>query len=155
MTTEKQIEANRQNAKLGGVKTPEGKAISRYNALKHGLLSKEVLLEGEDEESLIELRKKLYRELKPASEIEIILIDRIVTNIWRLKRAMRVEREMIIDDCKEDWPPNSKKKNLGEAFNYNFINYDSYGKFIRYETSIERGIYRALSELKKVQSARK
>ena len=43
MTTEKQVKANRENAKKGGVKTPEGKAVVRYNALKHGLLSKEVL----------------------------------------------------------------------------------------------------------------
>jgi hypothetical protein len=156
MTTEKQIKANRENAKKGGVKTPEGKAIVRYNALKHGLLSKEVLLEGEDEKSLVELRKKLYRELKPASELELILVDRIVANTWRLKRAIRVEREMIIDDCnEEDWQGNIKKKNLGEAFSYDFVNYDTYGKFIRYETSIERGIYRALHELQRIQSARK
>ena len=34
-TSQKQIEANRENAKLGGVKTEEGKAVSRYNAIKH------------------------------------------------------------------------------------------------------------------------
>jgi len=51
-TSQKQLEANRQNAKLGGVKTEEGKAVSKYNALKHGLLSKEVLLKGEDEKVL-------------------------------------------------------------------------------------------------------
>ncbi len=47
MTSEKQIEANKENGKLGGVKTDEGKAVSKYNAIKHGLLSKEVLLEDE------------------------------------------------------------------------------------------------------------
>lgn len=34
--SQKQIEANQKNAKLGGVKTEEGKAVSKYNALKHG-----------------------------------------------------------------------------------------------------------------------
>jgi len=53
MTTQQQIEANRQNAKLGGVKTEEGKEISKYNALKHGLLSKEVLLEKRTNEALL------------------------------------------------------------------------------------------------------
>ena len=38
--SEKQLQANRENAQKGGVKTPEGKAIVKYNALKHGLLAK-------------------------------------------------------------------------------------------------------------------
>lgn len=155
MTTQQQIEANRQNAKLGGVKTEEGKEISKYNALKHGLLSKEVLLSTEDEKDLVGLGKRLKAELKPASEIEQVLVDRIIANFWRLKRAMRVEREMIEDDCKdEDWQGNVKQKTLGEAFSYDFVNYDTYGKFIRYETSIERGIYKALHELQRIQAAR-
>ena len=58
--SQKQLEANRQNAKLGGVKTEEGKAISKYNAIKHGLLSKEVLLEGEDETKLIGLKSLTF-----------------------------------------------------------------------------------------------
>ena len=156
MTTEKQIKANRENAKKGGVKTPEGKAVVRFNALKHGLLSKEVLLGNEEEKDLVGLCRRLKAELKPASEIEQVLVDRIVANFWRLRRAMRVEREMIEDDCEdEDWKGNIKQKTLGEAFSYDFTNSDTYGKFIRYETSIERGIYRALHELQRIQSARK
>ena len=49
MTSEKKIEANRQNErKSTGPKSPEGKAAVRLNALKHGLLSQQVLLPGED-----------------------------------------------------------------------------------------------------------
>ncbi len=44
VTTDKKAEANRQNAlKSSGPKTPEGKEAVRLNALKHGLLSKDVL----------------------------------------------------------------------------------------------------------------
>jgi len=98
--SEKQLEANRQNAKLGGVKTEEGKAISRFNAIKHGILSKEILLTSEDENSLLELGKNLRSELKPQTEIELLLIDRIVANTWRLRRALKAEKEMIICDTK-------------------------------------------------------
>ncbi len=54
MTSKKQADANRRNARDStGPKTPEGnpegKAIVRYNATKHGLLSRAVLLPGEDE----------------------------------------------------------------------------------------------------------
>lgn len=47
----KQVEASRQNAKLDGVKIEQDKTVSKYNALKHGGLSQEVLLEGEDKKS--------------------------------------------------------------------------------------------------------
>ncbi|MHC4085949.1 MAG: hypothetical protein ACYSWZ_12360 [Planctomycetota bacterium] len=42
--SQKQLEANKKNAQKGGVKTTEGKAIVKYNALKHGLLAKEVVV---------------------------------------------------------------------------------------------------------------
>ncbi len=57
--SQKQLEANRQNAKLGGVKTEEGKAVSKYNALKHGILSQEVLLESENEKRYKKITKEL------------------------------------------------------------------------------------------------
>ncbi len=147
MASEEQIEANRQNALLGGVKTEEGKAISRFNAIKHGILSQEVLLEGEDKISLIELGKRLRAELKPETELELLLIDRITANTWRLKRALKGEKEMIAHDTENE-------KDFGSALSYDFANYDSYGKFTRYETSLERGIYRALHELQRIQSVR-
>ena len=53
--SDKQLEANRKNAKLGGVKTEEGKEVSRLNALKHGLLSEVILLPEEDEDALLKL----------------------------------------------------------------------------------------------------
>ncbi len=151
MTTEKQIEANKENAKLGGVKTEEGKAISRYNAIKHGILCEDILIKGEDENSLIELGKKMRAELKPETEIELLLVDRIIASTWRLKRALKGESEMIECDIKGLFGSN---KNFGEALSYDFANYDSYGKFVRYETSLERSIYKALHELQRLQATR-
>ena len=151
--SKKQLEANRKNAKLGGVKTEEGKAVSKYNAIKHGLLCKDVLLDDEKEQELLELEKRIRSELKPANEMELLLVDRITANAWRLKRAIRIESEMIEDDRKSSF--SEKKKSLGEVFSYDFVNHDTYGKFTRYEASIERGIYKALHELQRIQSARK
>jgi hypothetical protein len=49
MTTERQIEANRQNAHAStGPRTPEGKAKVSRNPEKHGLFSRQVVIEGED-----------------------------------------------------------------------------------------------------------
>ncbi len=46
-TTRKKIEANRHNAKKST--GPKNTSLTRYNALKHGILSKEILLDGYDE----------------------------------------------------------------------------------------------------------
>ena len=153
MTTEKQIEANRENAKLGGVKTEEGKAVSRYNAIKHGLLSEEVLLDGEDEIKLIEMGKKLRAELEPQAELELLLVDRITANVWRLKRVMQMEREMMENSRKGTFGGSLSK--LGQTLtHYDIAHNDIYGKLIRYESSIERGIYKALHELQRMQATR-
>jgi len=154
-TSQKQIEANRENGKLGGVKTDEGKAVSRYNAIKHGILSKEVLLEGEDESVLIEIGKKLRAELQPQTELELVLIDRITANVWRLRRVMKIENEMMDHDrFTTDYMGKPVEKSLGEALNYDFSHNDTYGKLIRYEVSIEKGIYKALHELQRLQATR-
>jgi len=80
MTSDKKAEANRRNAlKSTGPKTPEGKAAVRLNALKHGLLSQNILLPGEDEEALKELDEHLRNELQPVGELENLLVDRIIS----------------------------------------------------------------------------
>ena len=155
MATEKQIKANQDNGKLGGVKTEEGKAVSKYNALKHGLLSKEVLLDGEDEAKLIEIGRRLRTELEPQTELELVLVDRITANVWRLRRVMQIEREMMDDDQSDlGFGLSEGKRTLGAALSFDFGNKDTYGKLIRYESSIERGIYKALHELQRLQASR-
>src|SRR5581483_10830012 len=49
MSTLRQIEANRRNSQLStGPRTPEGKAVSRFNALKSGVNAKAQVIPGED-----------------------------------------------------------------------------------------------------------
>ena len=92
MTSEKQAEANRRNAlKSTGPKTPEGKDAVRLNALKHGLLSQEVLVPGEDEAALRELSERVSAELRPVGELEDLLAEQIIAAFWRLRRLRRVE----------------------------------------------------------------
>ena len=92
MTSDKQAKANRRNAsKSTGPKTPEGKAAVRHNAVKHGLLSKDVLLPGEDESVLQELGDALRAELQPEGFLESLQVEEIILNYWRLRRLRRVE----------------------------------------------------------------
>ncbi len=66
--TEAQIAASRLNgAKSRGPITDEGKAISSQNSLRHGLLAKMVLIEGESETAFRQLSESLHRAFAPAS----------------------------------------------------------------------------------------
>ncbi len=49
MTTQMQIETNRRNSRRStGPKTRTGKAASKMNAVKHGLLAEQVVVRGEN-----------------------------------------------------------------------------------------------------------
>lgn len=151
--SDKQLEANQKNAQLGGVKTEEGKAISRYNAIKHGLLCSSILLEVENEEELLEVSKKFRSYYKPANELENILLDRAISCLWRIKRAITAEKEYINEEMKETgW--NGRIKSLGTVIHIDLINHDTLTKYQRYETSLERSMLKALHELERMQAKR-
>ena len=98
MISEKQIAANRQNAFLStGPKTAEGKARSSKNALKHGIMSQEVLLPWESEKDLEAFGKRLRADLAPVGELEFLLADRIISTAWRLRRCLKVESAVLAD----------------------------------------------------------
>jgi ASC-1-like (ASCH) protein len=138
----------------GGPKTEEGKAISKYNAVRHGLLSKEVLVDGEDKKVLSSLEMSLYETLSPAGTLEELLVDRVVANVWRLRRAIAVERNTM-EYLKEDSYPmvdfggNTEKKSLKDM-----LDNESIENILRYETTIERSMYKALHELERLQAKR-
>ncbi len=103
MTSDKQADANRRNAlKSTGPKTPEGKNAVRLNALKHGLLSQELLLPEEDEAALMGLAERLMADLQPEGALETLLVEDIIVAHWRLRRFRRVETDMFARQLYED-----------------------------------------------------
>lgn len=96
----KQALANRENAKKStGPKTAQGKQAASWNALKHGMLAKAVLLNvgefEEDPEELTHLLEELQADLKPEGMLEKILVEKIATCYWRLRRVMKAEQGEI------------------------------------------------------------
>ncbi len=154
MTSDRKAEANRRNAlKSTGPKTPEGKAAVRLNALKHGLLSREVLLPGEDEDALRELAESLRAELQPIGELEDVLVDRITSLLWRLRRLGRVEAGIFARELNERIR-DPDTSTLGLAFIRDANGANAFSKLSRYETTMERGLYKALHEVQRLQTAR-
>jgi hypothetical protein len=140
----------------GGPKTNEGKAVSKYNAVKHGLLSKEVFLDGEEQEALNELTGSLYEALDPQGKLEEILVDRIVSNVWRLRRALIVERSTMEwhQNDFDLFPIGQSDEQQDRKSVRDILDNDSIEKILRYETTIERSTFRALHELERLQAKR-
>jgi hypothetical protein len=90
-------EASRKNgAKSRGPRTAEGKARSARNALKHGLRAqKHVVLAEEDGREFKALVAAFIEELSPVGALQAVLAQRIAVAAWRLKRADRIEAELL------------------------------------------------------------
>ncbi len=230
MTRQAKARANRLNARRStGPKSSIGKLRSSFNACKHGLLSRVgVLVPGERSADYRDFEAALRADLAPQGELEALLVDRIVTCAWRLRRLLRVEagvfavghHEQVMEkatrvarlaldpghempvgvsveleqldeadeqeagcDTPEPGTPAAYRAQVlreqraecfgaldqrtgaanalhrqpalsGRAFIQEAANADTFTKLARYEAAIERGMYRALHELQRLQAAR-
>ena len=94
MATEKQQAANRRNAEQStGPITEAGKAASRWNAMRHGLTARHVLLPGEDPDEFAAFCAAYLEELQPVGVIEAMLTDEVIALSWRLGRAGWIEAD--------------------------------------------------------------
>jgi len=96
MSSLRRIEASRANgARSKGPVTPEGKKRSAMNAMRHGLLSDVVVLEGEGEENFQLLLEQHVERLQPADGVEYALVEEMAAAYWRLHRNWAMEKRMI------------------------------------------------------------
>ena len=109
MVSEKQEQANIKNAQLStGPVTPEGKVVVALNAVKHGIFAKDLVIAAgdgrEDELEYHELLADLKKDLVPVGRMEMLLVEKIAVNYWRLRRLVRYETGEIrgrLDDFRE------------------------------------------------------
>ena len=79
MTSPKQVDANRRNAKRSiGPKTMVGKVLSKLNAVKHGLTSDTIVIRGESAENFDAMRDELVKEFAPATVLASQYVERLV-----------------------------------------------------------------------------
>lgn len=189
MISPKQIAANRRNAKKStGPSTPHGKSKVSLNAFKHGLLAKETVLPWENHDDFRQFEAHMTTSLNPEGALETILVDRITSITWRLRRAGRIETgilaqlrysmhyEMLVARKNATQSENEYQKWLDSAedslkiqiedaiqsmsdlpeLGRIFIDCaDSISTLNRYETGLERSLFKALHEFQRIQAARK
>jgi hypothetical protein len=92
MTSFRQIEANRRNArKSTGPITEEGKQRSRCNAVRHGLTAETVIGGLEDAEAYQAFEAIIIADYDAQSAVERELVLRLASLLWRLRRATIME----------------------------------------------------------------
>jgi len=92
MSTTRQIEANRRNARLStGPRTPQGKAAVSLNSLRHGLRARRVVLPGEKQEDFQRLCDDLEAEWQPQSRTEQFYLEQMAASWWKLARMEATE----------------------------------------------------------------
>ena len=98
--SERKVQANRRNGiRSTGPKTERGKRTVARNAIKHGVLAREVVITaGDGEESLEEFNdsvQQLCEYYKPVGFVEESLVQTIATCWWRKARVIRAENGEI------------------------------------------------------------
>jgi hypothetical protein len=139
----------------------------------------------------------LHAQFEPSGELEQLLVDRITSCAWRLRRVLQVEAGLfvarlkyaitlepkqaadeqllalqeaiqrppgVVDDDRHSPAAHSAPEpdglrtealgTLGRAFGIDARETNAFSKLARYESNIERALFRALRELQSLQSAR-
>ena len=98
MATRKQIAANRKNAKQAtGPKTIAGKSASSRNAIKFGILCRNLFrLPWEDPMEFRSMSVCLFDELQPQGPREHFLVEHIFSLVWRLRRAAIADAGILL-----------------------------------------------------------
>lgn len=149
MTTQRQIESNRLNAQQStGPKSLEGKTVVSKNPLKHGVFSRQVVLEGESKQEFEALKIEFYEQFCPEGLLEQLFCERALAAAWRLLRVTQME-SMLINYAASGSCSNGIIEVLGGSQG------DELALLSRYEISLEKILFRSLAELKALQAEKR
>jgi hypothetical protein len=144
-------ENNQTTIPKAGVKTPEGKAISRYNAQKHAIL-RETATEYEkaDVETIY---NELSESFKSINRLQELFIEIIASNVLRLQRIAKAEAELIKEAMSPEVGMMLEPTN-GKVYQpkVSSIIMEKLSLYSRYQTATENRIYRSLIILKQFQN---
>ena len=103
MSSERKIEANRENAQSStGPKTEEGKAQSAQNARQHGLSSATLFIPEGRQDEFKALYSAYYDEIRPIGEMQTSYFEQLAHAAWNLNiaRMLLVRALNDLDDKK-------------------------------------------------------
>jgi hypothetical protein len=153
--------ARANGAKSKGPITPEGKAISSRNGLRHGIASRHVVLPDESVDSYLALHRSYVEQFEPQTKVELDLVSIMSTAQWRMRRLLSIEthylahetdtRRDIIRRFVDNPDPH---KSLAWTFN-SVSGGTALPLLTRYESSLQRTFERALKQLQLLRAGSK
>jgi hypothetical protein len=153
--TESQLKANRQNAQHStGPRSEEGRARTRFNAVRHGLRSKSALLPSENPEEYYNLKAELTAEWKPQGPTEEFQVEQMLQHQWRLRRIAIMEQDLFVESFEGSFGEEEFDANIPGALTAALGN-NKFTLLTRYENSARRAYHKALAELRSLQSERR
>ena len=163
-TSEARTRANQLNAQRStGPKTPEGKARSRANALKHGLTGEGIVLPEQDAAEVERLSLAFRDELQAEGEVGHALARRMAVMAVRMdqcvdrenaERSGRVRQALAEFEPPEGVDPAEAERLRLEAARLALFDPSPEACLARkYEAAAERCFFRSLKELRQLQKA--
>ena len=140
------IQATKEQQARGGVKTSEGKAVSRYNAQKHAIL-RETITDYEKADA-----EQIYNEfaeaMSPSGRLQELLIETLASNSIRLLRIAKAEAEFIKQALDS---PLSDIDIGGYNPKVDSVAIERLELYSRYQTATENRIHRSIILLRALQ----
>jgi len=137
MSTEARIAANQQNADLStGPTTQPWKDAICFNAFRHGLAGRFLILPHEDRHEFQEIYFGLKQEHHPSTPTGHLLVERMAEHWWLAQRALYLQQLSFgeSETCEDP-------KQLA--------------LYLRYQTTHDRGFHKCLNELLKLRAQKR
>ena len=153
--------ARANGAKSRGPVTPEGRAASSRNSLRHGFAAKSVVLPTESQEDFQSLLDSYVDQFDPQGGVEMDLIQTMAAARWRLRRICSIETTLLdkemtrnAKDIRREFNNPDDAGRLARVFRDLANHGQSLALLMRYEGALNRSYDRAFKQLLLLQAHR-
>jgi hypothetical protein len=153
--------ARANGAKSHGPVTPQGRAASSRNSLRHGFAAASVVLPTESQEDFQSLLDSYTDQFHPQGGVEIDLIQTMAAARWRLRRICSIETTLLdkemtrnAKDIRREFNNPDDAGRLAWVFRDLANHGQSLALLMRYEGALNRSYDRAFKQLILLQSTR-
>lgn len=156
----RRMKTKQNNRQIKEVKKLQEKIVLLNQPIRRSLLAKRLLIKGENWKLFEEMRLKTLKDLIPQTEIENILCEKIISAIWKLQRAMEIEKNLLNQQNKirEEEMYDLSFDSIGRKRIRNIkkirISNEEVRQVIQYQLELEKGMQKAFERLREEQLLR-